>query len=89
MNRTAGSLGTLLMVDLCESSPIERAAYLAWLLANGRSLTTHEAAELTGTSLRTAQRTFILISRTVPIVRDDETFAWRLAENDTHQISPY
>lgn len=76
------------MTDLCESSPIERAAYLAWLLTKGRSLTACEAAEITGTSLRTAQRTFALISRTVPIVRDEETFAWRLAEN-THQISPY
>lgn len=76
---------------LLESTPVERAALLTYWLANGRELTTVEAAESLCVSQRTAQRLFTAVSRTVPIYRDEHTGLWRMADdgNPYSLISPY
>ena len=76
---------------LLESTPTERAAYLTYILVTGRTVTAQEAADLLAVSRRTAQRTLAVISRTVPIFREDETGEWRLVEGEytPGHISPY
>ena len=76
---------------LCESTPTERAAYVSYLLARGRTLTTNEAAELTGVSVRAMQIMLNKMARTIPIYREDNGRWTALPEEDagTMQISPF
>lgn len=87
MNWTAVNLDMLL---LTESTPTERAALLTYWLASGRELTTVDVADNFQVSQRTAQRLFTVISRAIPIYRDDETGLWRMADDgSSYSISPY
>lgn len=76
------------MLRLLESTPMERAAKLTYLLTTGRKITTDEAAELTGITPRSAERTLCLISRIVPIYQDEEG-NWMMVEESRGSISPY
>lgn len=70
-----------------ETTPTERVARLTYVMTLGRSMTTREAAELLEVSVRTAQRTFAAISRTVPLIREDDG-RWAVVD-DRVKISPY
>lgn len=72
-----------------ESTPTERAALLTYQLLTGQQMTTTEAAQLLQVSQRTAQRMLSLISRTVPVYRDDISGRWVADDGDGAQISPY
>ena len=50
----------------------ERAAIVAWRLANGDRLTTQEIMDLTGLKRRSAWGLVSSISRVIPIYCDDE-----------------
>lgn len=77
------------MILLLESTPTERAAVVAYWLANGRTVTTADVAESLQVSQRTAQRLVVSVSRVLPIYRDDAGF-WRLAADDgAARISVY
>lgn len=69
------------MTLLLESTPTERAAVVAYWLANGRAVTTASVAESLQVSQRTAQRLVVSVSRVLPIYRDDSG-CWRLLAND-------
>lgn len=75
-------------MQITESTPTERAALLTYHLLTGQQMTTVEAAQLLQVSQRTAQRMLALISRTVPIYRDELSGRWS-ADGSGVQISPY
>lgn len=75
------------MLRLLEATPTERAAKLTHLLASGERLTTEQAAEAVGVSVRSAERTLFLMSRVVPIYQDDDG-SWLLISSETPTISP-
>ncbi len=50
----------------------EKSAKVAWLLAQGRPLSTREIAQHAGLSLRGARWLLARIARVVPIYRDDD-----------------
>jgi predicted DNA-binding transcriptional regulator YafY len=73
---------------LLESTPTERAAQVAYWLANGKRLTTADVAESLQISQRTAQRLFTAVSRVLPVYRDEGGY-WMVAEETTVRISIY
>lgn len=73
---------------ITEASRLERLIHLAVTLKDGRKLTTAEAAQMTGVSVRTAQRDFATISRILPIY--PEGGQWLYLDDDSDvKISPY
>lgn len=75
------------MIYISESTPTERAALVAFWLAQGRELTTVEVAESLQVSQRTAQRLFTAVSRSIPCYRNDDG-RWCIV-GDVAEISPY
>lgn len=53
--------------DTEDLTPQERAAIIAWWLARGEELTTHDVARYTGLSIRRAQELLNELSRVIPI----------------------
>ena len=65
---------------MAEYTSQERAAVAVFRLASRRPLTAKQLAALSGSSVRTAQRTLAGLGRVLPVYRDDDTGAWRLVE---------
>ncbi|MFQ5343361.1 MAG: hypothetical protein ACE5F6_17610 [Anaerolineae bacterium] len=57
-------------------TPQERAAVIAWRLAQGEALSVGEAVALLGVTERRAQQLFRELSRVLPIFRDDDSDRW-------------
>jgi len=71
---------------LLESTRIERVISLTLLFIESGQVTTTEAAELTGVSVRTIQRDFAEISRVLPIYPENGRWVYSPEEVE---ISPY
>lgn len=71
---------------ITESKASERAAWLAWQLASGERLRPVDIMEKTAVSRRTAYRDIDVLSRVLPIGRDDEGYYYLVAKV---KISPY
>ena len=72
---------------LYESKASERAAWLAYKLANGEKLRTADIVEMTGVSRATAYRDVDVLSRVLPIAQDEEGYYYLVVEKVV--ISPY
>ena len=71
---------------LAESKASERAAFLAWKLAQGEKLRACDIVELTGVSRATAYRDVDVLSRVLPIAQDEDGYYYVV---ERVVISPY
>lgn len=77
------------MFAISETTPQERGADLIYrMLVNEFQPTAREVADMYGISERTAQHTMTVLSRAVPLFRDEDTGRWQLLST-TETISLY
>jgi hypothetical protein len=69
--------------DLGPHIPRERAAVVAWKLAVGQRLTTHQIADLCRISHRGALALIVCISRVIPVWCDEQGQWQRISPSDS------
>jgi len=68
------------VIDVYDSSPQQKAAWVAWHLALGETLTTHQVAGQFGMTWHGAHRMMCSVSGKIPIVAEDGG-VWKRFDN--------